>query len=202
MQRVRDCSTVRVGVRGRADGAWEVEVSSRFGPDHAPAGDVGTALMVIDSRLARLRSDAARAEAEQEELLSQFFGSFDAESANAVIDGTCTLIYLYMRWLREADEAQDGDVLEHVLPYVVGTMQMMKRSVRPETIPTMAAMMTAAVIGLSPTLWREQYGPWREAEPKSLEVTAFLLAEHINYLTKSDDTATRIISDMLEAVGA
>ncbi|WP_179500320.1 hypothetical protein [Streptomyces sp. WZ.A104] len=45
----------------------------------------------------------------------------------------------------------------------------MPRSIRPEAVPTMAGLVIAAGTGLSPTLWRKQYGDWTEAEPTPLE---------------------------------
>ncbi|RAY14935.1 hypothetical protein DPM19_13050 [Actinomadura craniellae] len=173
-------------------------MSSPCSPDHAPVGDVGAALMYMDSQLKRIRTGSAAQDAD--DLLRQLIDSFDAQAANDMIDGTCTLIYLYMQWLRQAHEAHDQDVVEHVVPYVVGTLKMMRRSIRPEGIPTMAGMLIAAAIGLSPTLWRKQYGPWTEAEMTALEATAFLLAEHVNHLAGDDETATRMIAEILATV--
>jgi hypothetical protein len=174
-----------------------VGVSSSFGPEYAPVGDVGTALLIMDSRLRQIRDDRAEADAEERRLVEQFLRSFDGEAAGEVLDGVCTLIYLFMEWLRKAHEAHDRDVLEHVVPYLVGTMRNMPRSVKPEAIPTMAGMLTAAAIGLSPTLWRKQYGAWNHAEMTALEATVFLLAEHINRLSDDEDAATRMIADVL-----
>ncbi|MFI6049001.1 hypothetical protein ACIBCO_02800 [Streptomyces violascens] len=49
----------------------------------------------------------------------------------------------------------------------------------------------------SPNLWRKQYGYWTEEEMTPLEVTAFLLAEHINRIAADPDFATRMISSAL-----
>jgi hypothetical protein len=66
----------------------------------------------------------------------------------------------------------------------------------------MTGMLTAAAIGLSPTLWRRQFGPWTPAELNALEVTLFLLADHINRLTSDDDAATYMIARLLDATEA
>jgi hypothetical protein len=104
---------------------------------------------------------------------------------------------MFMTWLRKAHEDHDKDVIEYVVPNLVATMRMMPRSVGPEAIPTMAGLVIAAGTGLSPNLWRKQYGPWTKAEMTPLEVTAFLLAEHINRVTEDPDFATRMISEAL-----
>jgi hypothetical protein len=73
----------------------------------------------------------------------------------------------------------------------------MMRTVPPETVPTMTALVVAAGTGLSPSLWRKQYGFWTKEEMRPLEATAFLLAEHINRLTEDREFATRMIADAL-----
>lgn len=102
-----------------------------------------------------------------------------------------------MKWLREAHEAEGKDVIEYVVPSVVATMRMMPRSIRPEAIPTMAGLLVAAGTGLSPRLWRQQYGYWTAEEMTPLEATALLLAEHINRVTDDRDFATRLIAEAL-----
>ncbi|MBC2876966.1 MULTISPECIES: hypothetical protein [Streptomyces] len=174
-------------------------MSSTCDPQYAPAGDVGAALMLIDSRLKTVQAGKSRTDPEQRELMARFTDSLDSEGANDVLDGACTLIFMFMKWLREAYAAHDKDVLAYVVPNVVGTMRMMPRSVRPEAIPTMAALIIAAGADLSPSLWRKQYGFWTEAEMNPLEVTAFLLADHINRLTEDPDFATRLITDALSS---
>jgi hypothetical protein len=104
-----------------------------------------------------------------------------------------------MEWLRQAHEAHDRNVMEHVLPYVAGTLRMMPRSIRPEAIPTMVGMLAASAIGLSPTLWRQQYGPWTEAEMNALEATAFLLADYINDLSDDENAATQMVANLLNS---
>lgn len=172
-------------------------MSSPCDPKHAPAGDVGAALMMIDSRLKSIYDGTTATDAEQQALTDQFIASLDAKGADDVLDGTCTLIYMFMRWLRLAHEDHDKDVIEYVVPTFVATMRQMPRSVRPETIPTMAGLVIAAGTGLSPSLWRKQYGPWTGDEMNPLEATAFLLAEHINRITDDRDFATRMISEAL-----
>ncbi|MEU6486129.1 hypothetical protein [Streptomyces sp. NPDC046887] len=172
-------------------------MSSPCDPAHAPVGDVGAALMMIDSRLTAIYDGKTETSAEQEALIEQLTESLDSKGADAVLDGACTLIFLYMKWLRMAYEDHDEDVIACVVPNLVATMRMMPMSVKPETIPTMTGLLVAAGTGLSPNLWRKQYGYWTEAEMTPLEVTVFLLAEHINRLTDDKAFATRLISDAL-----
>ncbi|MCB5911476.1 hypothetical protein [Streptomyces pinistramenti] len=174
-------------------------MSSPCDPQHAPAGDVGAALMMIDSRLKGIHDGKTGTDPEQQAMIDQFTASLDSKGANDVLDGACTLIFMFMTWLRKAHEAQDKDVIEYVVPSLVATMRMMPKSVRPETIPTMAGLVVAAGTGLSPNLWRKQYGDWTKEEMTPLEVTAFLLAEHINRITDDPDFATRTISEALSS---
>ncbi|MEU7168144.1 hypothetical protein AB0A70_26440 [Streptomyces morookaense] len=176
-------------------------MSSPCDPCHAPAGDVGAALMMIDSRLKAVYDGKTETDPEHEALIDQFTASLSPRGANDVLDGACTLIYMFMQWLRMAYEDQDKDVIGYVVPDLVATMRMMPRSVRPEVIPTMAGLLIAAGTGLSPNLWRRQYGYWTGEEMTPLEVTAFLLAEHINHLTRDRDFATRMIADALSEAG-
>lgn len=172
-------------------------MSKSCDPQDAPAGDVGAALMVIDSRLKAIYDGKTGTDPEQRRLMDQFIGSLGPQGARDLLDGACTLIYMYMIWLRRAYEDHGKDVIEYVVPSLVATMRTMPRSVRPEAIPTMAGLVIAAGTGLSPSLWREQYGDWTKEEMNPLEATAFLLAEHINRLTEDRDFATRLITDAL-----
>lgn len=184
-------------------------VSSPFGPQRAPAGDVGAALMLIDSRLKSVYDgmrrdengegdeDSAASEAERRDLAGHLGDSLGPGGFHELLDGACTLIYLFMTWLRKAHEEHGKDVIEYVVPTLVTSMRMMPRSIRPEAIPTMAGLVIAAGTGLSPSLWRQQYGDWTEAEMTPLEATAFLLAERINRITEDQDFATRLITDAL-----
>ncbi|MER7793881.1 hypothetical protein [Streptomyces sp. NPDC097640] len=172
-------------------------MSSPCDPKYAPAGDVGAALMMIDSRLKSIYDGQAETDPEQRALTDQLTESLGPGGADAVLDGTCTLIFMFMKWLRMAYEDHGKDVIEYVVPNLVATMRVMPRSVRPEAIPTMAGLLVAAGIGLSPSLWRKQYGYWTEDEMTPLEATAFLLAEHINRLTDDRDFATRMIAEAL-----
>ncbi|MGW6056736.1 hypothetical protein [Streptomyces sp. NPDC055189] len=174
-------------------------MSSPCDPEHAPVGDVGTALMIIDSRLKGVHDGRTETSPEQQLLMDQFARSLGAQGVRDLLDGACTLIYMFMTWLRQTHEEHDKDVIEYVVPNLVATMRMMPKSMRPETIPTMAGLVIAAGTGLSPNLWRRQYGDWTEAEMTPLEVTAFLLAEHINRITDDPDSATRLISDALSS---
>ncbi|MFI5773821.1 hypothetical protein ACIA74_35975 [Streptomyces sp. NPDC051658] len=172
-------------------------MSSPCDPQYAPAGDVGVALMAIDSRLKAVYDGQAGTDPEQRQLMDQFAASLGPEEANDVLDGACTLIYMFMQWLRMAYEQHDRDVIEYVVPGFVASMRMMPKSIRPEAIPTMAGLVVAAGTGLSPSLWRKQYGDWTEGEMNSLEATALLLAEHINRLTGDRDFATRMVTEAL-----
>ncbi|MFI7357858.1 hypothetical protein ACIBTP_28540 [Streptomyces avidinii] len=164
---------------------------------YAPAGDVGAALMMIDSRLKAVYSGRSATDPEQQQLVDQFAASLGPEEANDLVDGACTLIYMFVQWLRMAHEDQNTDVIEYVVPSFVASMRMMPKSVRPEVIPTMVGMVVAAATGLSPNLWRKQYGDWTGDEMNSLEATALLLAEHINRLTGDRDFATRMVTEAL-----
>ncbi|GAA3844809.1 hypothetical protein GCM10022403_090900 [Streptomyces coacervatus] len=172
-------------------------MSSPYGPEHAPVGEVGAALMMIDSRLKAVHDGRTAIDPEQQALIDQFTASLGPEGIDDVLDGTCTLIYMFMTWLRKAHEDHDKDVIEYVVPSLVASMRMMPKSVRPEAIPTMAGLVIAAGTGLSPNLWRKQYGDWTAAEMNPLETCAFLLAEHINRITDDPDFATRLISEAL-----
>ncbi|MEV6250392.1 hypothetical protein AB0M38_29965 [Streptomyces sp. NPDC051742] len=172
-------------------------MTSSCDPRFAPAGDVGGALMVIDSRLKAIYDGKTGADAEQRELIEQFTASLSPEEADDLLDGACTLIFMFMKWLRMAHEEHDKDVIEYVVPTLVASMRMMPRSIRPEAIPTMAGLVVAAGTGLSPSLWRRQYGDWTSEEMNPLEATAFLLAEHINRITDDRDFATRLITEAL-----
>ncbi|MGW3949524.1 hypothetical protein ACWEKM_00810 [Streptomyces sp. NPDC004752] len=175
-------------------------MSSPCDPRYAPAGDVSAALMMIDSRLKAVYDGRTGTDAEQQALIGQFAASLGPRGVDDVLDGACTLVFMFMKWLRAAYEAHDKDVIEYVVPSFVATMRLMPRSVPPEVIPTMAGLVIAAGTGLSPSLWRQQYGYWTEAELTPLEATAFLLAEHINRLTDDQDFATRLVSEALSSV--
>ncbi|OON73861.1 hypothetical protein [Streptomyces tsukubensis] len=166
-------------------------------PGHAAVGDVGAALMVMDSRLKAVYDGKTATDPEQEALIEQITASLGPKGADDVLDGACTLIFMYMKWLRAAYEDQEKDVIEYVVTSLVASMRVMTRSVPPEVIPTMTGLVVAAGTGLSPNLWRKQYGYWTRAEMTPLEVTVVLLAEHINRLTGDRDYATRLITDAL-----
>ncbi|MEV1078064.1 hypothetical protein AB0I98_07390 [Streptomyces sp. NPDC050211] len=153
--------------------------------------------MMIDSRLKAVYDGRTKVDPEQQALTDQFAVSLGSRGVDGVLDGACTLIYMFMQWLRMAYEDHDKDVIEYVVPNLVAAMRMMPKSVRPEAIPTMAGLLVAAGTGLSPNLWRKQYGDWTEDEMTPLEATVFLLAEHINRLTDDPDFATRMITEAL-----
>ncbi|MEW2133178.1 hypothetical protein [Streptomyces sp. NPDC005435] len=174
-------------------------MSSPCDPANAPVGDVGAALMMVDSRLHAIYDDKTDADPEQQELLDQFAATLGPLGVDALLNGTCTLIYMYMKWLRMACQEHDKDVIEYVVPTLVATMRMMPRTFRPEVIPTMAGLVVAAGTGLSPNLWRGQYGRWTDAEMNPLEATAVLLAEQINRISDDREFATRLIAEALTA---
>ncbi len=168
-------------------------------PQHAPAGDVSAALMMIDSRLKAVYDGKTKTDPDQQAMIDQYIASLGPTGADDVLDGACTLIYMFMQWLRAVYENHDKDVIEYVVPNLVATMRMMPKSVRPEAIPTMAGLLVAAGTGLSPSLWRRQYGDWAEEELTPLEATTFLLAEHINRLTDDHNFATRMVTEALSS---
>lgn len=154
--------------------------------------------MVIDSRLKSIYDGRTETDSQQQQMADQLVASLGPAGADALLDGVCTLIYMYMSWLRRACEAGGEDVIEYVVPTVVGTMRMMTRTFRPEVIPTMAGLLVAAGTGLSPNLWRAQYGYWTKAEMNPLEATAVLLADQINRMSGDDhEFATRLITEAL-----
>ncbi|MFB7912107.1 hypothetical protein ACFXPX_07420 [Kitasatospora sp. NPDC059146] len=173
-------------------------MTSPCDPQYAPAGDVSAALMVIDSRLKALYDGRTGADPAHREMVDHLAASLGPDGFAALLEGACTLIYLYMNWLRKACEDQGKDVIEYVLPSLLATMRMMPRTFRPEVVPTMAGLLVAAAGDLSPNLWRAQYGPWTDAEMNPLEATATLLAEYVNRICGDDrDFATRLITDAL-----
>ncbi|WP_035844766.1 hypothetical protein [Kitasatospora azatica] len=175
-------------------------MSSPCDPENAPAGDVGAALLAIDSRLKALYDGRTESGPEQQQMVDQFAASMGPTGFDELLDGACTLIFMFMSWLRAACESRDKDVIEHAVPTLVATMRMMPRTFRPEVIPTMAGLLIAAGTGLSPNLWRAQYGPWTSTEMNPLEATAVLLADHINRLAGDDhDFATRLITEALSS---
>ncbi|MFI9649490.1 hypothetical protein ACIHAA_24725 [Streptomyces sp. NPDC052040] len=172
-------------------------MTSPCDPQYAPVGDVGAALMVIDSRLKAIYDGKTGSDPEQQELVDQFVASLGPGGVDALLDGVCTLIYVFMKWLRMTCESHGKDVIEYSVPALVATMRAMTKSFRPEVIPTMAGLLVAAGTGLSPNLWRAQYGSWTAAEMNPLEATAVLLAEHINRIGGDHDFATRLITEAL-----
>ncbi|MFE4972010.1 hypothetical protein ACFRAR_07820 [Kitasatospora sp. NPDC056651] len=154
--------------------------------------------MVIDSRLKAVYDGKSGTDPEHQRMVDQITASFGPAQAEALIEGACTLVYVFMNWLRQAFEHQDEDVIEHAVPSLVSTMRMMPRTFNPEVIPTMAGLLVAAGTGLSPNLWRAQYGSWTKEEMNPLEATAVLLAEYINRISgQGNDFATKLVTDAL-----
>lgn len=177
-------------------------MTSTCDPKHAPAGDVDAALLMIDSRLKSVYAGGTASDPEHKVLIEQFTASLGPGGIDDVLDGTCTIIYMFMTWLRKAHEEHDKDVIEYVVPGFVTSMRRMPRSVPREVIPTMTALVVAAGTGLSPNLWRKQYGDWTIAEMTPLEATAFLLAEQINRIADDREFAVRMIADALNRADA
>ncbi|TQF02524.1 hypothetical protein E6W39_09860 [Kitasatospora acidiphila] len=178
-------------------------MTSPCDPANAPVGDVGAALMVVDSRLKAIYDGGSKTDPEQQQMIDQFAASMDRAGFDALLDGACTLIYMYMSWLRAACEDHDEEVIEYVVPSLVETMRMMPKTFKPEVIPTMTGLVIAAGTGLSPNLWRAQYGGWTSAEMNPLEATVVLLAEKINRMAGDDhDFATRLITGALSGADA
>jgi hypothetical protein len=134
------------------------EVSS----SEAPVGDIATAIMHVDGLLRRAHAAAAGGDGQADAL--PFLLSLDEQ--RDAFDGTCSLIYLFTTVFREAAEAEGEDVLADVVPELVRTLGYMKESVAPAVVPMMAAMVTAAALGMSPNLWRLRYGSWRPEDIK------------------------------------
>ncbi|ARZ72578.1 hypothetical protein SMD11_7002 [Streptomyces albireticuli] len=121
-------------------------------PQYAPAGDVSAALMVVDSRFKSVHGGKTEVDPEQRKLTGQYIASLGPEGAADVLDGACTLVFLFMEWLRKAHESQGKDVIEYVVPTLVATLRRMTMSIRPEAIPTMVGLVVAAGTELSPSL--------------------------------------------------
>jgi hypothetical protein len=162
---------------------------------------VGAALMMVDSRLKAVHAGKSATDPEQQALMDQLLASLGPDGLDDLLDGACTLIYMFMTWLRKAHESEGKDVIEYVVPTLVATMRMMPRSCPPEVIPMMTGLVIAAGTELSPSLWRQQYGDWTKEEMTPLEATTFLLAEHINRIADDPDFATRMIVDALTNAG-
>jgi hypothetical protein len=94
--------------------------------------------MMVDSRLKAVHAGKSATDPEQQELMEQFLASLGPDGLDDLVDGACTLIYMFMTWLRKAHESEGKDVIEYVVPTLVATMRMMPRSCPPEVIPMMA----------------------------------------------------------------
>lgn len=110
-------------------------MSASCDPAYAPVGDVGAALMMVDSRLKAVHAGKAATDPEQQTLMEQFLASLGPGGLDDLVDGACTLIYMFMTWLRKAHESEGKDVVEYVVPTLVATMRMMPRSCPPRSSP-------------------------------------------------------------------
>ncbi|REE98701.1 hypothetical protein [Thermomonospora umbrina] len=168
---------------------------SALDPARATVGDVATAMFQVDSRLRQLHGDPVHESREYRHELARAFKTADPEQ---VVDGFCTLLYLLMKWLGEACETTGKDVAEEVVPYTVRCLTQMTRNIEREAVPTMGGMLVACTLGLSPTLWRRQYGPWTRGELTALEATAVLLAEQVNCWAGDPEAAGRLVLGALD----
>jgi hypothetical protein len=160
----------------------------------APVGDIATAIMHVDALLRRAHAEAAGGDGQADAppvLLS-------LDEQRDAFDGTCSLIYLFTTVFREAAEAEGEDVLATVVPELVRTLGYMKENAAPAAIPMMAAMVTAAALGMSPNLWRLRYGSWQPKDIKAVQATAMILAEKLNSAAGSHDAALRMVMDIVE----
>lgn len=167
-------------------------MNSPLDPSQAPVGDVATALMQVDALLVRAKEFGSP---ESDTGIERMVAS--VTSLDELIAGLCTVIYLYMTYLRRAHEAAGRDVIADVVPSVVRNLRRMSARVAPEAVPTMTGLVTAAAMQLSPTLWRAQFGPWAKEDVQALKATALVLAEHINQRAHDDSAAIRLVADVL-----
>jgi hypothetical protein len=171
-----------------------------MGPDisgaHSDVGDVAAAIMEIDSFLTRIHGATGAGRPGLDGLTAGQVVPTVAQ-AREVLTGYCTVIYLFITFWRRAGEARGEDLLAEVIFGTVTRLRDMPRTVTPSAIPTMAALLSAAAIGASPNLWREQFGDWRQEELSAVQATAVLLAEGINRSTSDPDAALRLIMDTL-----
>jgi hypothetical protein len=166
----------------------------------APAGDVAAAIMHIDSFLRRVYADVDGTAPGDE--LDPVDVTTTEEQFRALLDGYCTVIYILIAGWRNTlneDGENKGDtyVLEKIIPEVVIGLRHMTKNVAPSAIPTMAGMLTATALGLSPNRWREQFGEWRREEMPALEATAAAVADRVNRMHDDRDAALRVIMDAL-----
>lgn len=161
-----------------------------------PVGDVVTAIMEIDSRLKLIHGTAAPDELDAAQVVPT------AEAARRVLDGYCTVIYLYVTWFCKSYEAggkEATDALGEIVNVVVSRLRLMRKNVAAEAIPTMVALLTASALGISPQRWREQYEhDWFREELRAIQAMAVLLAEWINNLQEDPDAALRLVMDAYE----
>nr|WP_203607534.1 hypothetical protein [Streptomyces sp. SID11385] len=158
--------------------------------------------MLVDSRLQAIYEGHTGADADAQALTRQLLESLGRGGARDVLDGMCTLIYVYVCWLREVAEDHGKEIVAFLIPSLVETMRMMPRAFPAPTIPTATALVLAAATDLSPSLWRTQYGGWTAQEMIPLEATAVLLAERINRMTDDHDFAARLVTQLLADVDA
>lgn len=83
-----------------------------IGAAHAPAGDVATVMMDIDSMLKRIHrsSNAGDSGPSTEDLIDT------PEQAWDVLSGCCTVIYLFITMWRKAAAASGNDLLADIIP--------------------------------------------------------------------------------------
>jgi hypothetical protein len=165
-------------------------------PDDSAVGtsidNARAAIIQIDSLYKRAHGISGVADGVLDAALST-----KTDQARDLLDGYCTIINMFITGWREALPDHEMDVLSGLIPVMISRFRRMTTTVVPSTIPTMAAMMTAAAIDVSPNLWRAQFGDWQSEEIPALRTTAVLLAETVNNAHGDVDAALRFIMDAL-----
>ena len=191
-----------------------------------PAGDVVTAILLVDSRLRVIHrkiegwagekapGETALGEAAPDEPAGRAVAAEQAgaqpdmpvvaapEDAGDLLDGYCTVVYVIVRWACAAHEADGGtaaDALAQMVRMLLPRLTMLKRVVPRSAIPTMIALVTAAAMEGSPQRWHDRCGQaWSQGDVAALEATTVCLAEWVNAAQGSPDAALRLIVDAYE----
>ena len=125
-------------------------------PDDSAVGtsidNARAAIIQIDSLYKRAHGISGVADGVLDAALST-----KTDQARDLLDGYCTIINMFITGWREALPDHEMDVLSGLIPVMVSRFRQMTTTVAPSTIPTMAAVMTAAAIVVSPNLWRAQH---------------------------------------------
>jgi hypothetical protein len=160
-------------------------------------GDVVTAIMEVDSTLKRMHGSGPIDHIDDDQLAAALVVP-TVEQAGDVLLGYCTVIYLFVTlWRKAGADLGRPTLAAEGIARAVERLRFMTATVKPSVIPTMAALMTAAAIQISPDQWRAQYGQWRQEELSAVQVTAVLIAADINVTQRNPDAALRLIIDTL-----